>query len=102
MFWNSGETYRESDGTFVVLVDRRTNLRDEVLRDNVFHEMSHVATWRQEDDPHGSGIPGVQGWNQGESIARPLYESTMSGIEKADKLALQRLNAANCVALSRW
>src|ERR1700746_824490 len=36
-----GETYRESDGTFVVLVDWRTNLRDEVLQDTVFHEMCH-------------------------------------------------------------
>jgi predicted SprT family Zn-dependent metalloprotease len=51
-----GETYRESDGTFVVLVDRRTNRRDEVLQDTVFHEMCHVATWRQEEDPHGSAF----------------------------------------------
>jgi predicted SprT family Zn-dependent metalloprotease len=51
-----GETYRENDGTFVVLVDRRTNLRDEVLQDTVFHEMCHVATWRQQDDPHGSAF----------------------------------------------
>jgi len=48
-----GETYRENDGTFVVLVDRKTNLRDEDLQDTVFHEMCHVATWRREDDPHG-------------------------------------------------
>jgi hypothetical protein len=51
-----GETYRESDGTFVVVVDPRTNIRDEVLQDTVFHEMCHVATWRQEDDPHGSAF----------------------------------------------
>ena len=51
-----GETYRESDGTFVVLVDWRTNLQDEVLQDTMFHEMCHVATWRQEDDPHGSAF----------------------------------------------
>jgi hypothetical protein len=48
-----GETYREDDGTFVVLVDLRTNLRDEDLQDTVSHEMCHVATWRREDDPHG-------------------------------------------------
>ena len=48
-----GETYRENDGKFVVLVDWRTNLRDEVLQDTVSHEMCHVATWRQEADPHG-------------------------------------------------
>jgi hypothetical protein len=41
----------------------------------------------------------VHGWNQGENIARPQYKDTMSGIEKSDKLALQRLIAANCVAL---
>jgi len=51
-----GETYRDDDGTFVVLVDRRTNLRDEDLQDTVFHEMCHVATWRHEDDPHGSAF----------------------------------------------
>jgi len=51
-----GETYRENNGRFVVLVDRRTNLRDEDLQDTVFHEMCHVATWRHEDDPHGSSF----------------------------------------------
>jgi predicted SprT family Zn-dependent metalloprotease len=49
-----GETYRENNGRFVVLVDQKTNLRDEDLQDTVFHEMCHVATWRHEDDPHGS------------------------------------------------
>jgi hypothetical protein len=48
-----GETYLENDGTFVVLVDRKTNFRDEDLVDTVFHEMCHVATWRKENDPHG-------------------------------------------------
>ena len=48
-----GETYREDDGTFVVLVDRKTNTRDEDLQDTVFHEMCHVATWMKEFDPHG-------------------------------------------------
>jgi predicted SprT family Zn-dependent metalloprotease len=51
-----GETYREDDGTFVVLVDLRTNLRDEDLQDTVSHEMCHVATWRKEDDPRGSAF----------------------------------------------
>ena len=51
-----GETYRENDGTFVVLVDRKTNFRDEDLQDTVFHEMCHVANWRKEDDPHGSAF----------------------------------------------
>ena len=49
-----GETYRENDGTFVMLVDRKTNTRDEDLQDTVFHEMCHVATWRRQFDPHGS------------------------------------------------
>jgi len=53
-----GETYRDNDGMFVVLVDKRTNLRDEDLQDTVFHEMCHVATWRKEDDPHGSAFQG--------------------------------------------
>jgi predicted SprT family Zn-dependent metalloprotease len=39
-----------------VLIDWRTNLRNEVLQDTVFHEMCHVATWRHEDDPHGSAF----------------------------------------------
>jgi predicted SprT family Zn-dependent metalloprotease len=63
-----GETYRESDGTFVVLVDWRTNLRDEVLQDTVFHEMCHIATWRQEDDPHGSAFLSCVAENQGKAL----------------------------------
>ena len=51
-----GETYRENSGRFVVLVDQKANLRDEDLQDTVFHEMCHVATWRHEDDPHGSAF----------------------------------------------
>jgi len=63
-----GETYRENDGTFVVLVDRRTNLRDEVLQDTVFHEMCHVATWRQQDDPHGSAFRACMAGIQGKAV----------------------------------
>lgn len=63
-----GETYRESDGTFVVLVDRRTNLRDEVLQDTMFHEMCHVATWRQEDDPHGSAFRACMAGIKGKAL----------------------------------
>jgi predicted SprT family Zn-dependent metalloprotease len=63
-----GETYRENDGTFVVLVDRRTNLRDEVLQDTVFHEMCHVATWRQQDDPHGSAFRACMAGIQGKAL----------------------------------
>ena len=63
-----GETYRENDGTFVVLVDRRTNLQDEVLQDTVFHEMCHVATWRQQDDPHGSAFRACMAGIQGKAV----------------------------------
>ena len=63
-----GETYRENDGTFVLLVDRRTNLRDEVLQDTVFHEMCHVATWRQQDDPHGSAFRACMAGIQGKAL----------------------------------
>jgi SprT-like family len=63
-----GETYRESDGTFVVLVDWRTNLRDKVLQDTVFHEMCHVATWRQEDDPHGSAFRACMAGIKGKAL----------------------------------
>lgn len=60
-----GETYRENDGTFVLLVDKKTNLRDEDLQDTVFHEMCHVANWRKEDNPHGPAfracMDGVRG-----------------------------------------
>jgi hypothetical protein len=63
-----GETYRESDGTFVMLVDWRTNLRDEVLQDTVFHEMCHVATWRQEDDPHGSAFRACMAGIKGKAL----------------------------------
>ena len=63
-----GETYRDSDGTFVVLVDWRTNLRDEVLHDTVFHEMCHVATWRREDDPHGSAFRACMAGIKGKAL----------------------------------
>jgi len=60
-----GETYRENDGTFVVIVDRKTNFRDEELQDTVFHEMCHVATWRKEDDPHGAAFRACMNKNKG-------------------------------------
>lgn len=63
-----GETYRESDGMFVVLVDWRTNLRDKVLQDTVIHEMCHVATWRQEDNPHGSAFRACMAGIKGKAV----------------------------------
>jgi hypothetical protein len=63
-----GETYREDSGKFVVLVDRRTNLRDEDLEDTVFHEMCHVATWRHEDDPHGVSFRACMSATKGKAL----------------------------------
>ena len=62
-----GETYQESDGSFVILVDRATNLFDSDLSDTVAHETCHTVTWRREEDPHG-----------------PLFQACMASI-KANK-----------------
>jgi hypothetical protein len=70
-----GETYRENDGRFVVLVDRRTNLRDEDLQDTVFHEMCHVATWRHEDDPHGSAFRACMSSIKGKALQNGSAET---------------------------
>jgi predicted SprT family Zn-dependent metalloprotease len=48
-----GKTYLKEDNSFVILVDRDTNVRDGELEDTVEHETCHVVTWRQEEDPHG-------------------------------------------------
>jgi hypothetical protein len=89
-----GETYRENDGTFIVLVDRKTNFRDEDLQDTLFHEMCHVATWRQEDDPHGSAfqacMTGVKGKvMQDGSVNAPKTSPPLFGPKSPS--ALQRL-----------
>jgi predicted SprT family Zn-dependent metalloprotease len=64
---NMGQTMQQSDGTFLIQVDRTTNIRDEDLEDTMEHETCHVATWGQEEDPHGL-----------------LFQDCMAGI-KADK-----------------
>jgi predicted SprT family Zn-dependent metalloprotease len=64
---NMGQTMQQSDGTFLIQVDRTTNTRDEDLEDTMEHETCHVATWGQEEDPHGL-----------------LFQDCMAGI-KADK-----------------
>jgi predicted SprT family Zn-dependent metalloprotease len=50
---NMGQTMQQSDGTFLIQVDRTSNIRDEDLEDTMEHETCHVATWGQEEDPHG-------------------------------------------------
>jgi predicted SprT family Zn-dependent metalloprotease len=50
---NMGQTSQQGDGTFLIEVDRKTNLREEDLEDTMEHETCHVATWGQEEDPHG-------------------------------------------------
>jgi predicted SprT family Zn-dependent metalloprotease len=49
-----GQTFQESDDSFVIQVDRNSNFWDEDdLRDTVEHETCHVATWGTEQDAHG-------------------------------------------------
>jgi predicted SprT family Zn-dependent metalloprotease len=50
---NMGQTLQQSDGKFLIQVDRTSNRRDQDLEDTMEHETCHVATWGQEDDPHG-------------------------------------------------
>jgi predicted SprT family Zn-dependent metalloprotease len=64
---NMGQTMQQGDGTFLIQVDRTSNTRDEDLKDTMEHETCHVATWGQEEDPHG-----------------PLFQDCMAGIQ-ADK-----------------
>jgi predicted SprT family Zn-dependent metalloprotease len=50
---NMGQTRQQSDGTFLIQVDRNSNIREQDLEDTMEHESCHVATWEQEEDPHG-------------------------------------------------
>jgi hypothetical protein len=61
---NMGQTMQQSDGTFLIQVDRTSNIRDEELEDTIEHETCHVATWGQEEDPHG-----------------PAFQACMAGIK---------------------
>lgn len=52
-----GQTFQETDDSFVILVDRKTNFGffgDDELRDTVEHEACHIATWGAEQDDHGA------------------------------------------------
>jgi predicted SprT family Zn-dependent metalloprotease len=50
---NAGQTKLQSDGTFLIQIDRTSNIREEALEDTMEHQTCHVATWGQEEDPHG-------------------------------------------------
>jgi predicted SprT family Zn-dependent metalloprotease len=50
---NAGQTMQQSDGVFLIQVDRNSNIREEDLEDTMEHQTCHVTTWGQEDDPHG-------------------------------------------------
>ena len=50
---NHGQTIRKDAQSFVVLVDRNSNLRDEDLQNTIEHQTCHIATWAQDEDPHG-------------------------------------------------
>jgi hypothetical protein len=48
-----GVTYKETEDTFVIVLDPNWNTsEDEALR-TMRHESCHVVTWRQEPDEHG-------------------------------------------------
>lgn len=56
-----GLTFQESDDSFVIQVDRKTNFGffgDDELTDTVEHEACHIATWGAEQDAHGPAWQG--------------------------------------------
>jgi predicted SprT family Zn-dependent metalloprotease len=50
---NAGQTKQQSNGAFLIQVDRNSNIRAEDLEDAMEHQTCHVATWGQDEDPHG-------------------------------------------------
>ena len=51
-----GRTFKESDDSFVIQIDRSTNFSfwtDDEFRDTMEHEICHIATWQKEQDAHG-------------------------------------------------
>ena len=50
---NNGQTIRKNAQSFVVLVDRSSNPRAEDLQNTIEHQTCHIATWAQDEDPHG-------------------------------------------------
>lgn len=50
----AGQTFLESDDSFVIQVDRRSDFwDDDDLQDTVKHETCHIATWGTEQEAHG-------------------------------------------------
>lgn len=52
-----GQTFQESDDSFVIQVDRKSHFNfwnDDELLDTVRHEICHVAVWNKEPDAHGA------------------------------------------------
>jgi hypothetical protein len=48
-----GETYKESENLFVIVLDPKWNTSEDEALHTMRHESCHVATWGQESDPHG-------------------------------------------------
>lgn len=48
-----GVTYKESEDTFVIVLDPNWNTSEDEALDTMRHESCHVATWGEEPDPHG-------------------------------------------------
>ena len=48
-----GETYKESEDRFVIVLDPKWNTSEDEAMRTMRHEACHVATWGEEPDEHG-------------------------------------------------
>jgi hypothetical protein len=48
-----GLTYKETEDTFVIVLDPKWNTSEAEALDTMRHESCHVATWGAEPDVHG-------------------------------------------------
>lgn len=48
-----GETYKESEDLFVIVLDPKWNTSEDEAIHTMRHESCHVATWGEEPDEHG-------------------------------------------------
>jgi hypothetical protein len=48
-----GVTYKETEDTFVIVLDPKWNTSENEALDTMRHEACHVATWEDEPDVHG-------------------------------------------------
>jgi SprT-like family len=48
-----GETYKETEDRFVIVLDPNWNTSNGEALETMRHESCHVATWGQESDEHG-------------------------------------------------